>query len=226
VFRESVCGHVPSWSSRQSRSGRARYGGLTCLIQPRARSIWHRHCGGYLGSHCPGISRGARPGGGDGRKMVGAGVPFGASIVVQKIEDGRRRGRAEVDGRSSRCLRGELRLPRQCATCTIRPTSGHLGETLYGPHEGPLAPMAPPHARVIGGTVRVAPVGRGDPPQDDLIDRARGIVQRVPTVHGVENGRTAGNLRKRGPTRSTPVERRHWETEPKPDGPGALVIIQ
>ena len=49
--------------------------------------------------------------------------------------------------------------------------------------------MTPPHAAVNGATVGVEPVGRGDPPQDDLIDRARGIVQGAPTIHSVENGR-------------------------------------
>jgi hypothetical protein len=95
-------------------------------------------------------------------------------------------------------LRGELRLPRVRVTCAIGPADVHLGETLDGPREGPLAPVTPPHAAAIGGTVRVEPVGRGDPPQDDLIHRARGIVQGAPTVHSVENGRTTGNLRKRG----------------------------
>jgi hypothetical protein len=130
--------------------------------------------------------------------MIDLGVLFGPSIVVQPIS---KTGGA---GEAPRCaavrpppLRGELRLPRVRVTCAIGPADVHLGETLDGPHEGPLAPVTPPHAAVIGGTVRVEPVGRGDPPQDDLFDRARGIVQGAPTVHSVENGRTTGSLRKR-----------------------------
>ena len=101
-------------------------------------------------------------------------------------------------------LRGELRLPHVRVTCAIGPADVHLGETLVGPHEGPLAPVTPPHAAVIGGTVRVEPVGRGDPPQDDLIDRARGIFQRAATVHSVENGRTTGIIRKAGADQVNP----------------------
>jgi hypothetical protein len=117
------------------------------------------------------------------------------------IETGRRSSGAEMDGGSSPRLRGELRLPRVRVRRAIGPADVHHGETLDGPNEGPLAPVTPPHAAVIGGTVRIEPVGRGDPPQDDLIDRARGIVEGAPIVHSVENGGTTGNLRRRGPTR-------------------------
>jgi hypothetical protein len=138
-----------------------------------------------------------------GRQSI-RGVPLGPSTVVQPIEDGTPSGVTEVDGGSFPRLRGELRLPRARVPCAIRPADVHLGETLDGPREGPLAPVTPPHAAVIGGTLRVEPVGRGDPPQDDLIDRARGIVQGTPTVHSVENGRTAGILRRRRPDQVNP----------------------
>lgn len=123
-------------------------------------------------------------------------------------------------------LRGELRLPGLRIRCDIGPADAHLGQTLDGPHEGPLAPMTPPHAAVNGATVRVEPVGRGDPPQDDLIDRARGIFQRAATVHSVENGRTTGTIRKAGADQVNPHCPVRWDAEPQPYDPCALVIIQ
>ena len=123
-------------------------------------------------------------------------------------------------------LRGELRLPHVRVTCAIRPADVHLGETLDGPRERPLAPMTPPHAAVIGGTLRVEPVGRGDPPQDDLIYRARGIAQGAPTVHSVDNGRTTGNLRRRGRPGEPPLSGGAGIPSRHRVGPAAVVIIQ
>jgi hypothetical protein len=199
VFPESVCGHLRPRSSRGCRSSRARCG-VTWLFADTGRL--HRDRARVADIRAQVVSKSAGPAGlgkapgRDGR----SGHP------VRSVD----RGPADIEdgngvGESPRWaavrplpLRGELRLPRVRVTCAIGPADVDLGETLDGPHEGPLASVTPPYAAVIGGTVRVEPVGRGDPPQDDLIDRARGIVQREPTVHSVENGRTTGNLRKRG----------------------------
>jgi hypothetical protein len=211
----------------RSRPGRARYGGLTWLMANFRRcAAGTGHRGGYPGSGGLEISR-TRPAG-RGRRAADGRSRRPVRCVdrgpTDRRRDAVREGPKWTAVRSPR-LRGELRLPRVGVTCAIGPADVHLRETLDGPHEGPLAPMAPPHAAVIGGTVRVEPVGRGDPPQDDLIDRARGIVQRAPTVHSLENGRAAGNLRKRGRPGETPIVRWRWDTQPQPDGPGVVVVI-